>query len=259
MQLHDWDVDFAAWCNYKYMNCGPGAIGGLFVHERQSQISAPSPSSSPSPNGEDVATTTASKYRPRLAGWWGTSKETRFAMNNQFTPIPGAAGYQLSNPSALDLTAVLASLQVFEKTTMQELRSKSLRLTAYLEYLLTNPDTTENMGTASEEMMPYTIITPSDASQRGAQLSVRLEPGLLDVVMQTLEDEGVVVDERKPDVVRVAPAPLYNTFQDVWQFVKIFRGACRRAVEEKQKKGDENGNSLMVEGGTRENGWSDIK
>lgn len=242
LSLHDDNVDFAAWCNYKYMNCGPGAIGGLFVHSRHSQVAKLTPAR------EEAGSSTGLAYRPRLSGWWGSDKSSRFAMTNAFAPIPGAAGFQLSNPSALDLSSVLASLSVFAKTDMAALRRKSLALTGYLEALL--------LATRAGEA-PFSIITPEDKEQRGAQLSVRLEPGLLDFVMEILEEEGVVIDERRPDVVRVAPAPLYNTYEDVWNFVQVFREACRKA-EIRKSQGQEPGKSVMVEGGDH-GGWSDIK
>jgi len=234
MKLHDWNVDFAAWCNYKYMNCGPGAIGGLFVHSRHSQ------------SGK------AGDYRPRLSGWWGSDKSTRFAMDNNFNPIPGAAGFQLSNPSALDLSAVLASLSIFAQTDMEALRAKSVKLTGYLEHLLTRYP----LNTASSDKS-YTIITPSNPDERGAQLSIQLEPGLLDSVMSELEDEGVIIDERKPDVIRVAPAPLYNSFEDVWHFVVVFHEACRKAPRVKTR-GAKNKESVILNGGKDSNGWSEI-
>ena len=168
-----------------------------------------------------------------------------------FVPIPGAAGFQLGNPSALALSAVLASLEIFHATSMTALRTKSIKLTAYLEQLLLQPPS----DTASPRN-PYRIITPSDPAERGAQLSVLLDPGLLDGVMAELERQGVVVDERKPDVVRVAPVPLYNTYTEVWEFVRIFREACRR-VQAGEPQGGEG--SVMVEGGKGEKGWSGIK
>lgn len=238
IQLHDWNVDFAAWCNYKYMNCGPGAIGGLFVHERHGNVDKSTT------NGKSAAS-----YRPRLAGWWGSDKETRFAMTNHFTPIPGARGFQLSNPSALDLSAVLASLSVYAMTDMASLRAKSFLLTGYLEHLLTTD------GMSPER--PYAIITPRDPMQRGAQLSLRLESGLLEGVMASLEEEGVVVDERQPDVVRVAPAPLYNNFQDVWRFVHSFQKACSKAL--RTKAATPSGESVMTNGGKESAGWGEIK
>ena len=138
-----------------------------------------------------------------------------------FVPIPGAGGFQVGNPSALAQTAVIASLEVFAQTSMEAIRAKSLKLTGFLENLLLQPP---SHGSSNL----YHIITPSNAEERGAQLSVRLESGMLEGVMKELEVAGVVVDERKPDVIRVAPAPLYNTFTEVWQFVNIFRAACEK-------------------------------
>jgi kynureninase len=226
LHLHDWNVDFAAWCNYKYMNGGPGVIGGLFVHERNGRVDKVS-----LPNGTNGDGTGPNEdqleFRPRLSGWWGSDKSARFKMDNKFVPIPGASGFQLSNPSALDMTAVTASLDVFAMTDMQALREKSIKLTGYLEArLLKYP----------EGNPPYRIITPSQPTERGAQLSVLLEPGMLDYVMKILEEEGVVVDERRPDVIRVAPAPLYNSFVDVHRFVVIFQAACRKVVAARASK-----------------------
>lgn len=222
LSLHDWDVDFAAWCNYKYMNGGPGVIGGLFVHERHTATTT-SPSNDDG-DGDDTSET-ALGYRPRLAGWWGHDKASRFQMRSTFVPMAGAAGFQLSNPSVLDMTALLASLAVFGRTDMGALRAKSLRLTAYLEHLLFAPNAHEEEGGRL-----YELITPKEPAERGAQLSLLLRPGLLEAVMGELEEKGVVVDERRPDVVRVAPAPLYNGFGDVWRFVKVFKEACRKAA-----------------------------
>ncbi|EUC49319.1 hypothetical protein COCMIDRAFT_1969 [Bipolaris oryzae ATCC 44560] len=221
LKLHDWNVDFAAWCNYKYMNGGPGTIGGLFVHERHSKVErAPTPrtngTGSTSENGAQLS------YRPRLSGWWGSDKSSRFHMDNQFVPIPGASGFQLSNPSALDMTSVMASLDVFALTDMEALRERSLRLTAYLEARLLKYPNGEP---------PYKIITPVNPMERGAQLSVLLNPGLLDKVQHYIEERGVVVDERKPDVLRVAPAPLYNSFHDIHRFIIIFHEACQMALK----------------------------
>jgi len=202
LQLHDWNVDAAAWCSYKYINAGPGTIGGLFVHERHAQ-------------GE---------LSSRLAGWWGSSKHSRFAMDNCFIPIPGAKGFQLSNPSILDITALNASLEVFAMAGgMEPIREKSLKITAYLEKLL--------LRSRSFDRKLFEIITPVRTSERGAQLSLRLQDGLLDVVMKELEERGVVVDERQPDVVRVAPAPLYNSYEDCWAFVRAFGEALDIAAK----------------------------
>ena len=307
LQLHDWNVDFAVWCTYKYINAGAGATGGMFVHERhgkieenntatngsrqiaqqpeerqdrqlqpqqqhqkqQHSISSTIPSE-PSINGTSKpylpthSQPTQTPFRHRLAGWWGGDKRTRFNMAPTFIPRPGAAGFQLSNPSALDMTSVLATLSVFDETSMSALRQKSLALTAYLEELLDrwpddwtthpeplstarplhngtapeNPDRTDN-GTSTADLapaqcLPYHIITPRNPSERGAQLSIRLASGLLDTVMSELKEQGVVVDERKPDVVRVAPAPLYNSYMDVWRFVEAFRRACGVAMRVKE-------------------------
>ena len=147
-------------------------------------------------------------------------------MDNIFSPTPGASGWQLSNPSALDMSSLLASLAVFGYTDMTALRRRSVNLTNYLEYLLLHwpqnqgcEDTHGSNDSSYNHGHYYTIITPPCVHERGAQLSVRLRPGLLEGVMERLEAEGVVVDERRPDVIRVAPAPLYNTFGDVWRFV----------------------------------------
>ncbi|KAJ5907526.1 hypothetical protein N7495_000208 [Penicillium taxi] len=210
LRLHDWDVDFAAWCTYKYINSGPGGMAGLFVHERHGQ-------------------TSDDKFRPRLSGWWGSDLKTRFMMDNKFTPQPGAAGFQLSNPSVLDMTAIVASLEIFNRTTMTEIRQKSLNITGYLEHLLLKYPLD-----ASPEDKPFTLITPSNPAERGAQLSIRLQPGLLDHVLHHLEENGAVIDERKPDVIRVAPAPLYNTYAEVFEFCQIFLEACRNAVKARQ-------------------------
>ncbi|KAE8380299.1 pyridoxal phosphate-dependent transferase [Aspergillus bertholletiae] len=204
LKLHEWNVDFAVWCTYKYGNAGPGAIGGLFVHERHGQVDYS--------EGED-----APKFRHRLTGWYGGDRSVRFKMDNKFKPIPGAGGWQMSNPSAIDLACLCASLSVFDETSMAELRKKSIMLTAYLEHLLLK-DTTD-------ETRPFRIITPADPEARGAQLSLLLKPGLLQNVSQKLQEGGIVCDKREPGVVRVAPTPLYNTFTDVWRFVSYFKAA----------------------------------
>ena len=167
-------------------------------------------------------------------------------------PIPGAAGFQLSNPSALDLTAVIASLEIFALTSMGELRGKSVALTNYLEDLLLHSPFIEKR---EEDGLPYRIITPSNTAERGAQLSLLLKPGLLEGVMQILEEAGVVVDERRPDVIRVAPVPLYNTFSEVWDFVHIFTDACFKA-QRGQIKGDQ---EVMALQGRDAQGWGQIK
>ena len=215
LHLHDWNVDFAAWCSYKYLNAGPGAIAGLFVHQRHGQVAPPAGWAA---GTEQLSVEEKLGYRPRFSGWWSSSKASRFGMDNVFVPIPGAAGWQMSNPSTLDTTSVLASLSVFNEVGMQRLRAKSRKLTAFLEeLLLTWP--------VEGGVRPYKLLTPRNPDERGAQISVRLQTGLLDGVMQILEREGVVVDERRPDVIRVAPTPMYNTFVDVWRFVNVLHNA----------------------------------
>ncbi|RKF75242.1 Kynureninase 2 [Golovinomyces cichoracearum] len=225
LKLHSWNVDAAVWCNYKYLNSGPGAIGGLYIHEKHSQVWKD--------NGQ-------TRFVDRLSGWWGSDKDSRFNMDNQFSPIPGAAGFQLSNPSILDITSVEASVEVFGQICNWEnkdqaiekgievLREKSVRLTKYLEAGLKNME----MFTAQK----FHIITPSDPEQRGAQLSLKLELGLLKLVMTELEERGVLVDSRNPDVIRVAPAPLYNTFEDCWHFILALGEALEVAVQAKNKE-----------------------
>ncbi len=194
LRLHEWNVDFAVWCTYKYLNSGPGSVGGCFVHERHGMR-------------PDL---------PRLAGWWGHDKKSRFRMEPGFRPIPGAEGWQLSNPPILSLAAIRASLDVFmEAGGMEPLREKSLRLTAYLEWLLQR-----EVGDSVE------ILTPGDPRRRGCQLSFRVESNVSGrTVLEKLEASGVTCDWREPDVIRVAPVPLYNRYEEVYRFVEILRGA----------------------------------
>lgn len=196
LRLHDWDVDFAVWCSYKYLNAGPGAIGGCFVHERHARA----------------------LELPRLAGWWGHDKSSRFQMPPEFQPIAGAEGWQLSNPPILAAAPLLASLPLFDAAGMDKLRAKSLRLTAYLESLL-------------QARLPnaLTITTPTDPEARGCQLSLRLRRSPVEAraVFDSLAAQGVFCDWREPDIIRVAPVPLYNSFVDVWQFVAALEQALR--------------------------------
>lgn len=170
----------------------------------------------------------------------------------EFVPIPGAAGFQVGNPCALAICPLLASLEIFEMTSMSAVRQKSITLTKYLEELLQRSDAQDATGGATGL---YRIITPANPAERGAQLSMLLKPGLLEGVMADLEAEGVVVDERKPDVIRVAPAPLYNSFSDVWDFVEIFKRACVRA--EKGLTQHREGPAAFA--GIDKKGWSQIK
>ncbi|KAI0127466.1 kynureninase 1 [Xylariales sp. AK1849] len=215
LALHDWDVDAAAWCTYKYLNGGPGCIGGMFINSRNSLVTTTITDQEPERG-----------YGKRLSGWWGNDKGTRFAMETKFHPVKGAAGFQLSNPSILDITSLGASLEVFELAGgVSALREKSKKLTAFLEHCLsTIPDNARKL---------FRIITPSHPEQRGAQLSLLLSDGLLNTVMEELEDRGVIVDERKPNVIRVAPAPLYNSFSDCVAFVQAFEPALLAAQSSK--------------------------
>lgn len=196
LKLHEWDVDFACWCTYKYMNAGAGAIAGAFVHSKHGD------------NGRGVG----------LKGWYGHEKGSRFLMDNDFVPTPGAQGFQCSNPSIVDLTCLSGALSVFEKTSMARLRSKALLLTAYAEHLLA--------GIAGRNQRdgkdPFEIISPKDPRWRGTQLNVMLQDGLIDTVAAALVEGGIVCDKRHPGTIRVAPVPLYNTFEDVWRFMRVF-------------------------------------
>jgi kynureninase len=193
LQLHDSGADFAVWCNYKYMNAGPGAVAGCFVHERHAKAF-------------DL---------PRLAGWWGHEKSSRFRMGPEFVPMQGAEGWQLSNPPVLGLAPLLASLDIFDEAGMPALREKSLKLTGYLESLLKDK-LAEHID----------ILTTTDPAQRGCQLSLRLHKGrdAARQVFEQLEEAGVTGDWREPDVIRVAPVPLYNSYMDVFRFVEILEG-----------------------------------
>lgn len=190
LELHEWNVDFAAWCNYKYLNSGPGAIAGAFVHERHT--------SSP-----------AHKDMPRFEGWWGHDKASRFEMGPNFEPIPTAEAWQLSNPPIFQLAVLRASLELFDQATMTALRKKSEALTAYLEKLL--------------ETLPSgfcSITTPKDPKQRGCQLSLRFGGNPKELQKRLLE-AGVICDFREPDIIRAAPTPLYNRFSDALGFARV--------------------------------------
>ena len=191
LQLHDWDVDFAAWCSYKYLNSGPGAVAGAFVHERHA-------------HNIDL---------PRFGGWWGNDPETRFRMHleERFVPQPSADGWQLSNPPILALAPLRTSLDVFDAATMPALRGKSERLTGYFEYLL------RELGPSE-----VSVLTPADPESRGCQLSLRI-PGDARSAYRALESQGILCDVRPPDILRFAPVPLYNTFVEVMETVQALR------------------------------------
>jgi len=189
LKLHDWDVDFAVWCSYKYLNAGPGGIAGAFIHERHAEAF-------------DL---------PRFAGWWGHDKNTRFLMGPEFYPMPGAEGWQISNPPIFQMAALRASLEIFDEAEMPNLRAKSEKLTGYLEFLLSE---------VGDDRI--TVITPGDPAQRGCQLSIRVKDSNRKL-FETLTERGVFVDWREPDVIRAAPVPLYNSFEDVFRFSEILQ------------------------------------
>ncbi len=196
LSLHDWNIDFAVWCSYKYLNAGPGAVAGAFVHERH-------------------ATNT---NLPRLAGWFGNDPNTRFRMHLEpdFIPVPSADGWQISNPPILSMAPLRASLAIFEDAGgMEPLRQKSIKLTSYLQFLLeSKPE--------GQSKKQYTIITPRQADQRGCQLSILVREHPKELFTK-LEAADVKCDFREPNVIRVAPTPLYNTFHEVWRFANILR------------------------------------
>jgi kynureninase len=175
-------ADFAVWCSYKYLNAGPGAIGGCFIHERH----------------------LGATPRAHLAGWWGHEATTRFLMRPEFHAAAGAPGWQISNPPILSAAPLVASLEIFIEARLARLRAKSIALTGFLEFLL-------------ERLAPAVrIITPREPSERGCQLSLRVAGARR--VLELLGAAGVVCDWREPDILRVAPVPLYNRFEDVWRF-----------------------------------------
>jgi kynureninase len=196
MQLHDWNPDFAVWCSYKYLNAGPGAVGGCFVHERH-----------------------ARNFRlPRFAGWWGHNKAQRFLYDPKFDPIAGAQGWQISNPPILSTAPLLASLQIFQRAGMRALRDKSIALTGFMQKLI-------------EQHLPnlVEIITPGEREQRGCQLSLRIARPATEArrCQEALTAAGVIGDWREPDVLRLAPIPLYNSFADVLAAVDTLARALR--------------------------------
>jgi kynureninase len=193
LNLHRDNVDFAVWCSYKYLNAGPGAVAGAFVHERHAQ------------NFE----------LPRFAGWWGHHEKDRFQMKKGFIPMPGIDGWQLSNHPVLPAAALLASLEIFKQAGIKNVLRKSIQLTSYLEYLLKQIDPLSNT---------FIILTPANKNERGCQLSIFMKRNGKKV-FDTLTSAGVIADWREPGVIRVAPVPLYNTFEDVFRFSEIFRKA----------------------------------
>lgn len=188
-KLHDSGVDFAAWCTYKYLNSGPGSLGAIFVHERYAH----------------------DKNLKRFAGWWSQNKATRFDMRQPLDITPGAEGWQLSNPPILSMAAIKSSLDLFNEVGMNALRQKSIQLTSYLEYLIN--------GLNHQDIK---IITPSDPNQRGCQLSIQVKNADKNL-HKKLTDQHVITDWREPDVIRCAPVPFYNSYEDVFRMVEILK------------------------------------
>jgi kynureninase len=194
LNLHEDGADFASWCSYKYLNSGPGNVSGVFIHERHG-------------NNPDL---------PRFGGWWGHDEETRFLMQKGFKPMPGADGWQLSNVNVLSSAAHLASLEIFEEAGMERLREKSIILTGYFEFLI------HAIGNDK-----VSIITPADPDERGCQLSLVINDQKGKKVFDDLSSQGIVVDWREPDVIRAAPVPLYNTFEDIYTFCSYLKNALK--------------------------------
>ncbi len=187
LQLHDWTVDFACWCSYKYLNSGPGGVGGIYVHEHHA--------------------TNAKTFR--LAGWWGNDESTRFKMEKGFIPQANAGSWQMSNAPVFNMVGHNASLDIFDKAGMEALREKSLKLTGYLEFLLNKVD-----------HLSFEVITPTEPHRRGCQLSMLFDDRGREV-FDKLTEKGVIADWREPNVIRIAPVPLYNSFEDVYRFYDI--------------------------------------
>ena len=197
LNLHQWQVDFACWCSYKYLNSGPGAVGGIFIHERHF----------------------ADADLPRLEGWWGHNAERRFLMEERFEAMPTAEAWQMSNAPVFNMAIHALSLSMFESVGIQNLREKSLRLTAYLEQGI--------HYVAEINQLELEIITPKNPGRRGCQLSL-IAHGFGRRLFELLTEAGVVVDWREPNVIRMAPVPMYNTFEDIARFVHIFESCTKR-------------------------------
>jgi kynureninase len=196
LKLNEWNVDFAAWCTYKYLNSSPGGVSGMFVHEKHAK----------------------NKELPRFAGWWGHDKSVRFLMEPGFQPMEGAEGWQLSNAPIIGMAAHLASLDIFDEVGMEALVEKRDQLTAYLEYII------DGISEKHKDLCTFEIITPRDKKYRGAQLSMLLHGGGKSI-FDALSAAGVVADWREPNVIRLAPAPLYNSFEDVYVFGQLLETA----------------------------------
>uniref|UniRef100_K7GE71 Uncharacterized protein n=1 Tax=Pelodiscus sinensis TaxID=13735 RepID=K7GE71_PELSI len=204
LQLHDWGVDFACWCSYKYLNSGAGGLAGAYIHEKHFQT-----------------------IKPTLIGWWGHEFKTRFLMENKLQLTPGINGFRLSNPPILLVCALHASLEVFGQTTMKVLRRKSILLTGYLEYLIKHYYSEDK---ANPEKPFVKIITPPQIEERGCQLTLFFSTPIK-YVFKELEKRGIACDMREPNALRVAPVPLYNSFHDVHRFIEILGSAIISAKQ----------------------------
>jgi len=202
LQLHDWNVDFACWCNYKYLNAGPGAVGAAFIHERFHNDA----------------------HLPRLAGWWGYKKDTRFQMQKGFVPVASAEGWALSTPSPILFAALKASLELFEQAGMEQIRQKGAQLTDFLFFVLD--------GVLKKfETPPFVLLTPRNRGEHGCQVSILFaEKGK--AVFENVAANHVFADWREPNVIRIAPVPLYNTFEDVWRFGNIIETALLNSLHQ---------------------------
>lgn len=198
LKLHDWGVDFAAWCGYKYLNSSPGGVSGIFVHEHHAY----------------------KPELPRFAGWWGYDKETRFLMEPGFNPMRGAEGWQLSNAPVLGMAAHLASLDIFDEAGMDRIGEKRDKMTAFLEFVI------DDISKRNSERCQLEIITPRDITKRGAQLSI-VAHGQGKALFDALTKQGVIADWREPNVIRIAPAPLYNSFEDCYRFGQYLEAAIQ--------------------------------
>lgn len=196
LQLHEWEVDFACWCSYKYLNSGPGSVGGAFIHEKHAH----------------------NDRLPRFAGWWGHDKSSRFKMEKGFVPIPGAEGWQLSNAPVFAMAAHNAALEIFDEVGMEKLRAKTEKLSGYLEFVI------DEISAANNNCLE--IITPREWKQRGCQLSV-IAHGYGRDLFNKLMHNGVMPDWREPNVIRMAPVPLYNSFEDVFKFGERLQEAMK--------------------------------
>ncbi len=198
LHLHDWNVDFACWCTYKYLNSGPGSVGGVFIHQKNLNIA----------------------NTDRFAGWWGHNKESRFKMQKGFDPMPTAEAWQLSNAPVLSMSAHRASVDIFNEVGMDALVAKAEKLTGYLEYIVDTIN--EDQRTVAGEDGFLEIITPRDKKQRGCQISI-VAHGRGKALFNKLTEAGVISDWREPNVIRCAPVPLYNSFEDVFRFGQILQ------------------------------------